>query len=747
MLKRLTGLLMIMIILLNMSACSGANNPTASAKEPGEFYYAEEELGGKSDWNRVNGIGVDSKKQLILFDEGMGVPRFITLDAEGREIGSFDCAHKLEGGKVVVSSLFALDNRDNIYLFNEITDEKPEDENNTEYTRRIYVYSPDGTLTKTLELEKRKGEMDYVESIVVGTGGEVYICSANGLKVYDPEGGSTGKIDREGFVTACAGEDGSMLFITRREGIFELEKYAPDSGNTAWKKELNPGGHPNGIYFSPYDKNIYISGVSDIGIYDNQGNYSGQLLDYSETGILPGEQYMSGFVVDESKRIYISMRQGYEENGKSFKLYKYVLAKDDGTRASRKLLTISTMHRDTMLESMAKKFQLKHPDIKVKVKSMDEEGEGTTEEVMKKFNAEIISGNAADLICLDGLPYKKYYEKNIFADLGEFINRDSSFDINKLYRNIIEACKYKGKLYAMPVTFTFDAVQVDEALTKAQGALLDVRNWTWETFCNAASRQAKDKNGDGKTDIYGLAKTDPLELFENIFSSTGKQFIDTENKSCSFDSEEFVKLLKMIKTLSSKEIMHDKLDYEALYYDSSKGSIGFNFINNLNTFEFTIAKCMLGDDTQIYPMPRWSKEAPATFDATMYAINSSSSMKEEAWEFIKFITSDGSYGRGNSVNRDTLENTMKEMMKPENGSTLMISNDKGETRTIVIEPYTEKQNEQMKSMIEDLGQLNDYNLQLKTIIEGELRAYLNDQRSAEDVAKLIQNRVNIYLNE
>jgi len=747
MFKRLTGLLLVMVIILNLSACSGTNKPAASDKKIEEFYYSEEELGSKSDWARINGIAVDSKKQLVLFDEGAGVPRFITLDAEGKEVGSFACTHKLEDGKIAVSNRFALDNRDNIYLFNETTDEKPEDENNAEYTRRIYVYSPDGTLTKTLELEKRKGEYDYVGSIVVGTGDKIFICSSNGLKVYDQEGRTTGKIDRERLVTASAGEDGSILIINRREGIFELEKYAPDSGQTVWKKELKLGGRPNGIHFSPYDKKIYISDASEIGIYDDQGNYSGQLLDYSDTGILPDEQYMSGFVVDESKRIYISLRQGYEENGKSFKLYRYVLAKDDGTRASRKLLTISTMRRDSMLESMAKKFQQRHPNIKVKVRSMDEDGKGTTEEMMKKFNAEIVSGNAADLVCLDGLPYKKYYEKHIFTDLDEFISKDNSFDISMFYTNIIEACKYKGKLYAMPVTFNFKAVQVDEALAKAQGALFDVGDWTWEKFSKAALQLSKDKNGDGKTDIYGLAKTDPLELFGYIFSSTGKQFIDMENKSCSFDSEEFIQLLKMVKTLCSKETMHDKLDYEALYYDSSKGSIGFNFINELNTFEFTIAKCMLGDGTQIYSMPRWSKEAPATFDATMYAINSSSSMKEEAWEFVKFITSDGSYGRGHSVNKNTLENIMKEMMKPDNSSTLMISNDKGETRTIVIEPYTEKQNEQMKSMIEDLGQLNDYDPQLKAIIEEELKSYLNDQRSAEDVAKLIQNRVNIYLNE
>jgi len=775
MLKRLVSLFLVTILVFNLAACSKATiRDNAGTKTEG-MYYAEEELGGASNWADISGIRLNSKKQMILYDQGTNyisegdeaeAPRFITLDADGKEVSSFECKHKLEEGKFLTRSLFVLDNKDNIYLMNEVTEESKETDATekteaaeatvvTEVTEGtfksstvIYVYAPDGSLTKTLELGENNGEMDYAYSILVDTEGNLYICSMTGLKVYGQDGKLIKKTDSDKIITADIAEDGSFLFVSRGEGQLEIEKYDPVSGQTVWQKGLKEGSHPNAIFFSPIDKNIYISDDNEISKYDSQGNYINQLLDYGDTGIIPNEQYISGFVVAASNRIYITMmQQSGDDRDKPFKFYKYTLTKDDGSRASQKLLTISIMNQDTMLESMAKKFQQKHPNIKVKIKSMSERRLSVSDEEIKKFNAEIMSGKASDLICLEGLPYKKYIDKNIFADISEIISRDSTFDMNQLYKNIIEACKYKGKLYSMPVSFTFDALQADGALTDAQGIKLEGDNWTWETFAEAARKASGDKNGDGKTDIYGLAKEDPLKLFEYIFSSSMKQYVDMENKQCHFDSEEFIELLEMVKVLSSKDVMHSTLDYDALFQGSSRGTIGFSFIEDMNNFAYAVSKSMLGDKAEVHAMPLSGEDMPRTFDATMYAISSSSELKEEAWEFIKFMTSDETFGRNNPINKNASEKMLKEMMKSETSSVLMVSDESGKTKTINIGPLTNDQYEHIKLTIASLGQLNDYNLQLKAIIEGELKSYLNDQRSAEDVAKLIQNRVNIYLNE
>lgn len=773
MLKRFVCILLGMVLVFNLAACSKptAGGPVAVAVDANGVYYEEKELGGSSGWKNISNIKLNSKKQTVIYDEGIdyhmedgktAVPRFITLDTDGKEISSFDCTHDNGKGRNVTRSIFTLDDQDNIYLLNDVVAAEEKDNASKEKEavvvteaensgaakalRFVHIYDANGNKIKTLELGKTGSGMDYVFNIMADAKGNIYISSMAGLKSYDKAGKPIKKVDSGKIIAADIDGDGNLLYIAREQGKLELQKYDPASEQVAWHQELKETGHISGIYYNAIDKHIYIADSKGINKYDDRGNYVSQLLDYDDTSIIPMEQYLTGFVIDAANNIYMTMRQqSYDDKGKPFKLIKFAQTKDDGKRAERKILTLAVMNQNMMLESMAKKFQQKHPDIKVEIKSMGEDV--NINDAVKKFNAEIMSGKAADLICLDGLPYKKYIDKNIFANISEIIVKDSTFDTGQYYSNILEACKYKGSLYAMPVSFSFGAVEVDKALTDGQDIRLDENSWTWKTFKEAVLKVVKDKNNDGKTDIYGLSKIEPLELFGYVFSSNMKQFIDMENRKCNFDSKAFVEVLETVKALSDNKTMHATLDNGALFNNGSSGTIGFNLINDMNTFAYTVAKNMLGSKTEVLAMPLSSENQLRTFDAVLFAINNNSKLKPEAWEFIKFLTAGETFGGSIPVNKNASENMMKEMMNPENQASIGVTTESGKTKVIVIEPLTDKQYEHMKGMIASLGQRNDYDGQLKSIIEGELKAYLSGQRSAEDIAKLIQNRVNIYLNE
>lgn len=51
-----------------------------------------------------------------------------------------------------------------------------------------------------------------------------------------------------------------------------------------------------------------------------------------------------------------------------------------------------------------------------------------------------------------------------------------------------------------------------------------------------------------------------------------------------------------------------------------------------------------------------------------------------------------------------------------------------------------------KASLRDVGYINSNN-KIQSIISEEVKAFFSGQKSAEDVAKLIQNRVMTYLNE
>ena len=66
---------------------------------------------------------------------------------------------------------------------------------------------------------------------------------------------------------------------------------------------------------------------------------------------------------------------------------------------------------------------------------------------------------------------------------------------------------------------------------------------------------------------------------------------------------------------------------------------------------------------------------------------------------------------------------------------------------IVIEPMTKEKTDKVLQFIESVDQIMNYNSSITSIIEEETEPYFAGQKSAKEVADIIQSRVQIYVNE
>ena len=66
---------------------------------------------------------------------------------------------------------------------------------------------------------------------------------------------------------------------------------------------------------------------------------------------------------------------------------------------------------------------------------------------------------------------------------------------------------------------------------------------------------------------------------------------------------------------------------------------------------------------------------------------------------------------------------------------------------IVLPPLTEEQLNQAVSFVESIGRTTYQNSEVLQIINEEVPAFFEGQKSAKDVAGIIQNRVQLYLDE
>ena len=142
-----------------------------------------------------------------------------------------------------------------------------------------------------------------------------------------------------------------------------------------------------------------------------------------------------------------------------------------------------------------------------------------------------------------------------------------------------------------------------------------------------------------------------------------------------------------------------------------------------------------------------------------YALSAKSKNLDGAWSFVRYYLTqeyqdtvqDQEYNL--PVLRSSFENSVKAAMeKPyyldENGNKVEYDDTyyiNGEE--IILPPLTQEQVDQIVSFVESVDKLAYYNEAVINIINEEAGAYFSGQKSAKDVAGIIQSRVQVYVNE
>ena len=90
------------------------------------------------------------------------------------------------------------------------------------------------------------------------------------------------------------------------------------------------------------------------------------------------------------------------------------------------------------MKQAASLFQMEHPDVRVElIDGAGESGSTLKSDTIRSLNAELLNGNGADVLVLDGLPIESYIEKGVLEDLSDIIT--PMVKAGELYPNIAES--------------------------------------------------------------------------------------------------------------------------------------------------------------------------------------------------------------------------------------------------------------------------------------------------------------------
>lgn len=413
----------------------------------------------------------------------------------------------------------------------------------------------------------------------------------------------------------------------------------------------------------------------------------------------------------------------------------------------KKIITLAMAYTDWGVRSQVIKFNKADDEYRITIQ--DYSSMYATEEDynagITRLNADIVSGKVPDILLLDeSMPVESYMNKGLFEDLNPYIEKDSELDINNFMPNIIEAFSQNGKLYIMVPNFS---IRTLVAKTSEVGP---ERGWTVQE-----AMALWDSKPEGTEFLNGSTQAEMLDSCMRMASS---QFIDPKTGKCSFDSEEFIQMLEFINRFP-KELGDDYYSDEYWEnYDSQwrEGKVltSYSYIGDFRSYNMT-KKATFGEDITLIGFPSSDGDGSVLVPGNQFAMSSKSKNKEGAWKFMRtFITEEYQseiYGFTLSITQ-LKEQAKKAMEKPyfedENGNREEyddISYIGGVE--VVIDPMTQQEADELLNLLYSFRQISRYDEALDQIISEEAAAYFAGQKSAKDVAGIIQSRAQIYVNE
>ncbi|CAK4847122.1 unnamed protein product [Aphanomyces euteiches] len=260
---------------------------------------------------------------------------------------------------------------------------------------------------------------------------------------------------------------------------------------------------------------------------------------------------------------------------------------------------------------------------------------------------------------------------------------------------------------------------------------IDDKNWTWKEFEQTSKKLGKS----GTERRYALANDPPEVLLQEMIVDKYTEFVDHTAKKAKFDSPLFVGAMQQIKKMYDDKVMtSEPADIgKQLFYSTVLRSPA-DLINGPHLF-FSNPKLLQKPE---------QKGGTRIIPVSQFAIQANSPVKEQAWKFIAFLLSyDGQSlqeREGFSLLKSVNEKQLDEIQEQVKAETYKLPD--GKAPKVTDEEFT-----QFKQIISTADNYADVDGSVISIIGDESRSFFSEQKSAEEVAKLIQNKVTIFLNE
>lgn len=508
------------------------------------------------------------------------------------------------------------------------------------------------------------------------------------------------------------------------------------------------------------DGTIYINDYNVISRYDLEKKEEIPLLDFINSDI--NSDRIAGVYPAGNDEFYTFEYDASWED----RVLLHLTPAGAGEVVEKYIITLAANTLDSQLKSMIIDYNRSSKDYRIVVDVY-----GWEEKDTERLDLDILSGNTPDIVCIDGsFDLAKYETKNIFVDLGQFLDSDEEVNRDTILENILKACERNGKIYRLPVAFSVRSVVMKKSI---------VGDKEYITFDDVMSMM---KAFEG---AVFLREFDRERIMDSILPAILEDFIDYKNGKSNFSDGSFKAFLEFVKTFPAKidlDKYYEDIDWEVYENDfkENRALAETAYLSGFNSLEWLGEQ--FGEEIVPIGFPTSKGEPHVLALSTQFAISEKSIYKNEAWDFMKMLLGkeyQTEYIWSFPVNKEAFEenkeeaitNTKSRFEKEEMEDDDFIIDDDmivepRETAEKVIaedsmiglpRPETESDPEKLNAALELIEKVatiattttrtNHDNDPVLDIITSDTAAFFDGKKSAEETAKTIESRVNLYLAE
>lgn len=551
------------------------------------------------------------------------------------------------------------------------------------------------------------------------------------IQVYDKDGNMKGKIKTTDYINSIITlKDGRVCTTSYGESGCELIPIDVSAMKQATDQTMPIPGDTISVLD---EKNILVQDGSTLYKYNLDTQTKEAYFNWMDCNI--SSSTVNAYSVLSDGRIAV-YTQNWNSNGNSAEIA--LIKEVDASEVTETTeLTMAALWQDSDVEEKIIAFNKSQDQYHINLKTYYD-GDVEYDDAIKNFTTDITAGSGVDIVLFNSYSEAiNFASKGLNVDLYSLIDKDTDLSKDDFISNILSVCEYEGKLAFLPQTFTISTL-----IGKAED-VGTTPGWTLQQMKDLLASKP-----DGTELIQGMERNSALSMMMNL----GYQdFINMEDSTCNFDSQEFVDVLEFAAMFpETYEWNPDGGDDTPTLLNQGKVLLDNFQASDLENIQL-YREIYGGPVTLIgYPTSDGGTGAMMQLNNIMGISNSCKDI-DGAWQFLRTFyqskkSDDNSYSYGFSVRKDDFERFCTDAMK-EDGNNVGSGYGWGDF-SVEIKPATQEDVDQLKEVVYNTTGLADaVSDEVYNIISEEAAAYFSGQKSADEVAKIIQSRMQVYLSE